>query len=52
MIANNRMTEGIREQSKAFMSGLELVIPYSTLSLFSYKEISLYLSGMPTIDIK
>lgn len=51
MLANLKMTENIREQSKSFMSGLEMVIPYSTLSLFSYKEISLYLSGMPTIDI-
>jgi hypothetical protein len=50
MVANIIMTEEIRDQAKAFMSGLEAVIPYSTLSLFSYKEISLYLSGMPTID--
>lgn len=52
LLANMKMTEEIRDQSKAFMSGLESVIPYSTLSLFSYKEISLYLSGMPTIDLK
>ena len=32
------------------MGGLESVIPYSTLKLFSYKEISLYLAGMPQID--
>lgn len=31
------MTENIREQSKAFMRGLEAVIPYQTLNLYSYK---------------
>ena len=32
------------------MKGLEMIIPYSTLKLFSYKEISLYFSGMPSVD--
>lgn len=52
MLASKRMTDEIKEQSKAFMEGLQVAIPYSTLRLFSYKEISLYLSGMPTIDLK
>jgi hypothetical protein len=52
MLASKRMTDEIKEQSKAFMEGLQIAIPYSTLRLFSYKEISLYLSGMPTIDLK
>lgn len=37
MVASIKMIEEIREQTKAFMSGLESVIPYSTLSLFTYK---------------
>jgi hypothetical protein len=31
------MTEEIREQSKAFMTGIEKIIPYNVLKLFSYK---------------
>jgi hypothetical protein len=31
------MTENIREQSMAFMTGVEKVIPVSHLKLFNYK---------------
>ncbi len=49
-LAHEKMTGLIRRQSKAFMRGIEKVIPYETLKLFNYKEVALYLSGMPTVD--
>jgi hypothetical protein len=45
------MTEQIRDQSKAFISGMEKIVPYEVLKLFSYKELGIYLAGMPTVDI-
>ncbi len=45
------MTELIRDQAKAFMNGLEKVVPFETLKLFSYKELGIYLAGMPTVDV-
>lgn len=34
------------------MSGIEKVVPYETLKLFSYKELGIYLAGMPTVDVQ
>jgi len=39
------MAENIREQSLAFMSGVQKVIPIEMLKLFNYKEISKFLAG-------
>jgi|JI6StandDraft_1071083.scaffolds.fasta_scaffold19299_2 hypothetical protein len=47
-----KMTDQIREQSRAFMQGLESVIPYSILRNINYKELGIYLAGMPTINCK
>jgi hypothetical protein len=45
------MTENIREQSLAFMSGVEKVIPTTMLRLLNYREIGKFLSGCAVIDI-
>lgn len=45
------MTENIREQSLAFIEGVELVIPIHALKLFNYREIGKYLAGVSTIDV-
>ncbi len=45
------MTENIREQSIAFMSGVEKVIPVNLLKLLNYREIGKFLSGCIQIDI-
>jgi hypothetical protein len=44
------MTDMIRPQSMAFMQGIESVIPYSILRNINYKELGVYLAGMPTIN--
>ena len=51
LLANYKMTEQIRPQSKAFMNGLEKVVPFDTLKLFTYKELGIILAGMPTVDV-
>jgi hypothetical protein len=33
------------------MGGLEKVISFDILKLFSYKELGMYLAGMPTVDV-
>lgn len=45
-----KMTETIRDQTKAFMKGLERVIPYSSLKLFTAQELGMYLAGVPEIN--
>lgn len=32
------------------MSGIEQVIPYNVLKMFTYKEVGRYLAGAPTVD--
>lgn len=50
-LAYTKMTENIREQSLAFISGVEKVIPIHMLKLFNYREIGKYLAGVSTIDV-
>jgi len=46
------MTENIREQSIAFMEGLEKVVPLQLLKLLTYKEVGKFFAGHSTIDLK
>lgn len=46
------MTEQIRPQAKAFMEGLEQVVPYNILKCMNHKELGLYFAGMPKISGK
>lgn len=45
------MTESIREQSLAFISGVEKVISIQMLRLFNYREMGKYFAGTSTISI-
>ena len=47
-----KMTSVIRAQAKALMEGLEEVVPFDILKSMDYKDLGLYLSGMPKIDGK
>ena len=46
------MTENIREQSLAFIEGLEKVVPANHLKLLNYKEISKFLAGCAVISVE
>ena len=46
------MTENIREQSIAFMEGVEKVLPVKYLKLLTYKEIGKFLSGCVGINVE
>jgi hypothetical protein len=50
-LAYTKMTEGIREQSLAFISGVEKVVPIQMLKLFNYREIGKYFAGASTISV-
>jgi len=50
-LAYTKMTENIREQSLAFIEGVEKVIPIHALKLFNYREIGKYLAGVSVIDV-
>jgi hypothetical protein len=50
-LAYTKMTENIREQSLAFIEGIEQVIPIHVLKLFNYREIGKILAGVSVIDI-
>ncbi|EAS06148.2 HECT domain ubiquitin transferase (macronuclear) [Tetrahymena thermophila SB210] len=46
-----KMINNIEKQAKAFITGLEQIIPREALELFNVQELGLHLTGMPTVDI-
>jgi putative N-acetylmannosamine-6-phosphate epimerase len=50
-LAYTKMTENIREQSMAFMAGVEKVLSVNYLKLLNYKEIGKFLSGCAVISV-
>jgi E3 ubiquitin-protein ligase HUWE1 len=51
LVAQNRLTNQIREQIQAFLSGFHEIIPRDLVSIFNEKELELLISGVPDIDI-
>ncbi|KAL4482579.1 hypothetical protein ABPG72_005822 [Tetrahymena utriculariae] len=46
-----KMINNVEKQAKAFITGLEQIIPREALELFNVQELGLHLTGMPTVDI-
>ena len=46
-----RMTRGIEEQTKAFLEGINSVVPLEWLKYFDERELELMLCGMQEIDV-
>lgn len=51
LVVENRLTNAIREQITAFLSGFHDIIPKELVAIFNEKELELLISGVPDIDI-
>ncbi|EGR34353.1 E3 ubiquitin-protein ligase, HECT-domain, putative [Ichthyophthirius multifiliis] len=47
-----KMIANIEKQAKAFIKGLESIIPREALEFINEQELGLHLTGMPTVDIE
>jgi E3 ubiquitin-protein ligase HUWE1 len=50
LVAQFKMSNGIRKQIDAFLEGFHELIPPELISIFNEKELELLISGMPDID--
>jgi len=50
-VCENRLTNSIRSQLDAFLTGLHELVDKDLLALFNARELELLISGMPRIDI-
>ena len=51
LIAEHRMTGGIRRQIGAFLEGFREIVTPELISIFNENELELLISGMPNIDL-
>jgi E3 ubiquitin-protein ligase HUWE1 len=51
LVAQHRMTTGIRSQIEAFLRGFYELVPPELISIFSPTELELLISGLPEVDI-
>ncbi|KAK1934894.1 HECT-domain (ubiquitin-transferase) containing protein [Babesia divergens] len=51
LLCRHKVTNGIKDQLDAFMSGFQELIPPELISIFDDKELELLISGIPTIDL-
>ena len=52
LVCEQKLTEEIKPQIKAFLEGLNSIIPTNYIKIFDYKELELMFSGMPEIDLQ
>ena len=50
LVAQFKMSNGIRKQIDSFLEGFHELIPPELISIFSEKELELLICGMPDID--
>lgn len=51
LVAKHKMTDSLREQLDAFLSGFNLLIPHWLISIFTFAELDMLICGMPEIDV-
>ncbi|GFE53720.1 ubiquitin ligase [Babesia ovis] len=51
LLCRHKVTNGIKDQLDAFMSGFQELIAPELISIFDDKELELLISGIPTIDL-
>lgn len=51
LLCRHKVTNGIKDQLDAFMSGFQELISPELISIFDDKELELLISGIPTIDL-
>ena len=51
-LCSSKLYETIKPQIEALLKGFYEIIPQKLISIFSYRELELVISGLPTIDIK
>ena len=51
LIAQHRMTTGIKSQIDAFLRGFYELVPAELISIFSPTELELLICGLPNVDI-
>lgn len=47
-----KMATEIKEQTEAFLEGLEMLVPREMLTMFDPRELELMISGLPEIDCR
>ncbi|EDO06876.1 HECT-domain (ubiquitin-transferase) family protein [Babesia bovis T2Bo] len=52
LLCRHKVTNGIKDQLDAFMSGFQELIAPELISIFDDKELELLISGIPTIDLR
>ena len=52
LIAQHRMTTGIRSQIDAFLNGFYDLVPPELISIFSPTELELLICGLPDVDVE
>ncbi|GBE59709.1 ubiquitin ligase [Babesia ovata] len=51
LLCRHKVTNGIKDQLDAFMSGFRELISPDLISIFDHKELELLISGTPSIDL-
>jgi len=51
LLVKHRLTNSIKEQVQAFVSGFTSIVPAELVSIFNASELQLLISGLPDIDV-
>ena len=50
LFCQEKMANSIKDQIKAFLEGLNDIIPKELLGIFDHRELEMMISGLPEID--